>query len=112
VEYRSLRHRGWSNLTQYRYVQKKYAKKTRALSFWATTGLVVVLIGSLVVVQMSEPDAERKARTEKLEGDYLSFVYKLGKSACGNSKRVCPKAELPIFRRKLYSNEVRNKSES
>jgi hypothetical protein len=86
VPYIRTRHYGGSNLAQYRYVKKKYAKKTRAEVFWSTTGLVFLLVGGLVALQFSETDAEKKARIKKQQEEYLVVVCKLGKAACDNAK--------------------------
>jgi hypothetical protein len=90
--YRRTHHYGLSNLAQYRYVKKKYSRKTRLQLFWFTTGLVLLLVGAVIGVQLSETDAQRSARAEKLEQDHVRVV-------CENqSKDACDKAQ-EAFRR-------------
>ena len=78
MEPRTARHHWGPNLAQYHYVEKKYGKKARAQAFWATTGLLVLIIGSFVVIQMSETDVQRKARVEAQEAFYVRVACKLG----------------------------------
>ncbi len=87
MPYSRAPHYGFFNLSQYRYVQQKYSKKTRTRVFWATTGLLLLFIGSGVAVQWSETDAQRKARAESLRNDYLREGCKLGKRACDAAQR-------------------------
>ncbi len=76
------RHHWVPNLAQYQYVEKRYGKRARAQVFWATTGLIVLLIGCVVVIQTSETDVQRKARIESYEALYVCVACKLGERAC------------------------------
>jgi len=73
-------------------VEKKYGKKARAQVFWATTGLLVLIVGSFVVIQTSETDVQRKARVEAQEAFCVRVACKLGERACAlaieDSRRV------------------------
>ena len=80
------RHHWGPNLAQYHYVEKKYGRKARAQVFWATTGLIVLLVGSLVVAQISETDAQRKARFLENEAAFVRIACKFGERACAWAK--------------------------
>lgn len=97
MEYRSSLHHHGSNLAQYRYVQKKYGKKTRAQVFWATTGLIVLLVGGPFVLQISETDAEREARRTSLEKDYLDMICKQDQGACDEIRERIRKQHCLFF---------------
>jgi hypothetical protein len=64
VEHHRVRHHVGSNLAQYHYVERKYGKHARAQVFFATALLVMLLLGSIVVVQLGETDVQRKARVQ------------------------------------------------
>ncbi len=79
MPYVRTRHGG--NLNQYYYVQKKYGTNSVAQTFWM---LIILLVGGLVALQLSETDAERKARAEKQEEDNLRIVCMQDKKACND----------------------------
>ena len=59
----------------------KYAKNGEAQIFWA---VIVLLLGGVVALRFSETDAERKARAEKQQEEYLRVVCAQDKKACDN----------------------------
>ena len=97
VEFHRTQHYGGSTLTQYDYVQKKHAKKTRAQVLWFTTGLIVLFVGSLVVVQIGETDVQRKSRILEDEKFYVGIACKLGERACGLAKEDSRKVTCKLF---------------
>ena len=92
MPYLRTRRYGGSNLTQYRYVQEKYGKNSRAQVFWSTIGLVALFVGGLVALQFSETDAESKDRIRRDEEFYVRVACKLGNRVCAfaqeDSRRV------------------------
>ena len=78
VEPTTARHHRGSNLAQYHYLEQRYGKKARAQVFWAMMGLLVLIIGCLVVIQMSQTDVQRKARVETEEAFCVRVACKLG----------------------------------
>jgi hypothetical protein len=97
VEPRTARHHWGPNLAQYHYVEKKYGKKARAQAFWATAGLLVLIIGSFVVIQASETDVQRKARVEAQEAFCVRVACKLGERACAVAKEDSRKVVCRLF---------------
>ncbi len=79
-------HHGWSTLSQYQYAQKKDSKRGRAQTFWMTTGLAVLLAGGLVVPELGETDAERKARAKRDQEDYRNAFCKQAKKECAEAQ--------------------------
>jgi len=75
-------------MDQYAYLIQRYSKKTRYQVFLLTTAMIAVLVGSIVVLQMSETDAESAARARKQEQDFLSAVCKQGKKACDEAEEM------------------------
>ena len=51
-----------------------------------TVLVVCCLSGSLVAVQLSEPDAERKVRAQRLQDEFLNIACKQGKKACDEAQ--------------------------
>ncbi len=97
MERRTARHHWGPNLAQYHYVGKKYGKKARAQVFWATTGLLVLIIGSFVVIQTSETDVQRKARVEAQEAFCVRVACKLGERACALAKEDSRRVTCRLF---------------
>jgi hypothetical protein len=97
VQPRSARHHWGPNLALYHYVEKRYGKKARAQVFWLTTGLIVLFVGSLVALQMSETDAERKARAQKQQEEFLVIACKQGKDACDKAQEEIRRQNCELF---------------
>lgn len=93
----STRHFRGSNLTEYHYLQKRYGKKARAQVFWSTAGLIVLFVGGLVALQMSETDAERKARVQKRQEEFLVIACKQGKDACDKAQEEIRQQNCEFF---------------
>jgi hypothetical protein len=97
VEPTTARHHRGSNLAQYHYLEQRYGKTAKAQAFWATTGLLVLIIGSLVVIQMSETDVQRKARVEAEEAFCVRVACKLGERACAVAKEDSRRVVCRLF---------------
>ena len=93
----STRHHRGSNLAEYHYLQKRYGKNARAQLFWSTTGLIVLFVGGLVALQMSETDAERKARVQKQQEESLVIACKQGKDACDKAQEGIRRQNCEFF---------------
>lgn len=78
-------------------MEKKYGKKARAQAFWATAGLLVLIIGSFFVIQTSETDVQRKARVEAQEAFCVRVACKLGERACAVAKEDSRKVVCRLF---------------
>jgi hypothetical protein len=102
VEHRSARHHWGPNLAQYHYVEKKYGKKARRQVFWTTTGLIVLLISSIVVIQASETDVQRKARIQNEQAFLVSIACKLGERVCAAAKEDARKVTCKLFPEDCY----------
>ena len=61
------------------------------------TGFAVIVIGSIVAFELSETNAERRARVQREEDEYLSAVCKQGKKACDEVQEEMRKQDCEIF---------------
>ena len=102
MESTARRHHHGSNLAQYRYLEKRYGKRARAEVFWTMTVLVVLVLGSIAAVQLSETDAQRKARIEAQETYYVQVACKLGERACAAAKEDARKVICELYPADCY----------
>ena len=70
--------------------------------FWSTAGLIVLLISSIVVIQLSETDAQRKARIQEEQAWLVRTACKLGERACAAAKEDVRKATCKLFPEDCY----------
>ena len=97
MEPTTARHHRGSNLAQYHYLEQRYGKRARAQAFWTMMGLLVLIIGSLVVIRMSETDVQRKAGVEAEEAFYVRVACKLGERACAFAKEDSRRVTCRLF---------------
>jgi hypothetical protein len=97
VEHGHARHHHRPNLAQYHYLEKRYGKRRRAEAFWTMTVLVMLLLGCIVVAQLGETDAQRKARIESQETYYVQIACKLGERACARAKEDARRVICKLF---------------
>lgn len=97
MESRRARHHWGPNLAQYHYLEKRYGKKTRAQVFWATTGLLALLIGSIVAVQIGETYDQRKARVQGEQAFIVRIACTLGEKVCYAAKEDTQKVNCKLF---------------
>jgi hypothetical protein len=104
VERQIARHYYWRgnhhwrrNLAEYRYLEKRYGRKGRRQVFWTMTTLVVLLIGSLVVISMSETDVQRKARIQAEQAYIVRVACKLGQRACAVAQEDARKVACKLY---------------
>lgn len=102
VAHRSTHYHRWSNLSQYHYVQKKYARKTREQTFWTLTALLVVLLVCAVALQFSETDAQRKYRIQRDEAAIDKLACQFGPKACAVAKEESRKVICRLFPEECY----------
>jgi hypothetical protein len=74
-------------------VEQRYGKKARQQVFWSTTLLLVLIVGSVIVIQVSETYAQRKARIESEEALYVRIAFMLGDRACAVAEEDCHPTE-------------------
>ncbi len=102
VESTRARHRHGPNLAQYRYVQKKYSKRARAEAFWTMAVLIVLVLSSVVLAQLGETDAQRKARIEADETYYVQVACKFSEKACAVAKEDARRVICRLFPEDCY----------
>ncbi len=97
MKHRSAQHHWGPNLSQYHYVEKRYGKNARAEVFLTATLLIVLILGSVVVMQISETDAQRKARIEANEAFIVRIACKLGERACSVAQEDARRVKCKLF---------------
>lgn len=109
VKHRSARHHWAPNLAQYHYVEKRVGKNARAQVFWATTGLIVLLIGSVVAVRMGETAVRGKKLGFKTSKHTL-FASPVSWGGLCRRERRCEKSDLHVLPRRLHESMKPNDS--
>ncbi len=89
------RHHHGANLAQYHYLEKRYGKSGRDQPFWTMAVLIVLVLSSVVVIQLSETDAGRNARAQSERTVKAEQQYRL-KVACYQGEEECDKANEEI----------------
>ena len=102
MESAARRHHHGTNLARYWYVEKRYGKRASAEVFWTMAVLIVLVLGSIVVAQLGETDAQRKARVEADEAYYVQIACKLGERACSVAKEDARKVICRLFPEDCY----------
>ena len=91
-------------MDQYHYLIQRYSKKTRYEVFLLVTGFAVIIFGSIAAFEFGETAAEKRARVQKEEGEYLRAVCKQGKKACDEVQEEMRKRNCEIFPEDCSSN--------
>jgi hypothetical protein len=96
----------------YSYLERRYSKKTRLQVFLLATGLSAAFIGGLVVLQLSETDAERHASAQqgsraeqsvdresvrKRQNYTLRVACELGPDACAQAQEEIRKQNCQLY---------------
>jgi hypothetical protein len=89
-------HHHGSNLAQYDYVAKKYGRRARAEPFWTMAVLIVLLIGSLVVMYTSEPDAAKRASLQSRQLRAAAQQHYIDNACFDGGPDDCDKAKEEI----------------
>lgn len=97
----------------YSYLERRYSRKTRLQVFLLLTGLSVALVGGLAALEMSETDAERNARGERLyspeqsvdresvtkrQSYTLHLACEQGPDACAEAQEEIRKQNCQLYR--------------
>jgi len=121
--------RGGNNMSHhsYSYLERRYSKKTRLQVLLLVTGVVVVLIGAIATVQLSETDAEKNARVESElksersvdrknlieQQEYdLRVSCEQGKAACDKALEQIRKQNCQMFGENCQRNQKLNSTAS